>query len=241
MPAAMTGIVAFPREEFLTERWDYHPGEHVTFLAPKAGKTTLAKQLLDGTVSKTLKAVILVVKPRDGVVRQWGSDDRYKIIRSWPPVMERYRDTPGWILWPKHSYDPDIDDPKFYEEFRRAILDSYRRGDRVIFADETYGLSELGLNRELITVWSRGASSDGNTMGCGLWAATQKPSHIPLWAYSQAEHLFLAHDPDRRARQRYAEIGGIDPAFVEHHVMRLGKHEFLYIQRTGPAACIVNS
>jgi len=240
--AVQTLTHSFPRDEFLDERWAYRPGEHVTFLAPtQAGKTTLAKQLLDRTVSATLKAVVLVIKPRDGVVRDWGKDKQYKIVRSWPPFAMRQRSNPGWILWPRHSYDPDVDDPKLYAEFRTAILDSYRRGDRIIFADETYGLSELGLNRELITVWSRGASSDGKTMGCGLWAATQKPSHIPLWAYSQAEHIFLAHDPDRRARIRYAEIGGIDPGFVEHNVMRLDKYEFLYIRRTGPVACLVQA
>jgi hypothetical protein len=76
-------------------------------------------------------------------------------------------------------------------------------------------------------------------MGCGLWAATQRPAYIPLWGYSMAEHLFLANDPDRRARIRYGEIGGINPKFVETQVERLPKYHWLYIRRTGPAVCIV--
>jgi hypothetical protein len=142
---------------------------------------------------------------------------------------------PGYILWPPHRHDPDTDNPKLRETFRRAILDSYKTGNRILFADETYGLSEeLDLDRELISIWSRGGG-----MGCGLWAATQRPAYIPLWGYSAAEHVFLANDPDKRARIRYGEIGGINPKFVEWQVERLPKYHWLYIRRTGPATCIV--
>jgi hypothetical protein len=122
-----------------------------------------------------------------------------------------------------------------YRIFKIAMLDSYRKGNRIIFGDEVYGLSkELGLDKELITLWSRGRS-----MGTGLWAATQKPTHVPLWMYSQAEHLFLHNDPDERARKRFDEIGGVDPHYVRGIVANLEKHEWLYIRRDGPVMCIV--
>jgi len=121
-------------------------------------------------------------------------------------------------------------------QFNRAMLDSYRRGDRIVFADEVFGLSnELGLNRTLLALWTRGRS-----MGCGLWAASQKPTHIPLHAYSMAEHLFLFNDPDVRARKRFSEIGGIDPRLVIDAVSGLRKHEAVYIRRTGPHLCIIS-
>jgi hypothetical protein len=64
---------------------------------------------------------------------------------------------------------------------------------------------------------------------------------IPLDAYSQAEHLFLFHDPDKRARERFAEIGGVDPYLVQEAVLRLGRHQALYIRRDGPAICVVDA
>ena len=45
-------ILRVPREEFVTQRWHYEPGEHVTLLAPTGnGKTTLAYELLNVTAS----------------------------------------------------------------------------------------------------------------------------------------------------------------------------------------------
>jgi hypothetical protein len=115
------------------------------------------------------------------------------------------------------------------------MLDCYKRGNRIVFCDEAYGLSnELGLNRELVTLWTRGRS-----MRTGIWAASQKPTHIPLHAYNQAEHLFLANDPDKRARDRFSEIGGVDPDLLKATVPQLEKHEWLYVRRDGPVMCVV--
>jgi hypothetical protein len=231
--------ISFSRKEFIAERWSYSAGQHVTFLAPtQAGKTTLAFELLEETASVEVPAIVLVQKPRDAVVTDWLNhlrDDKGWIkTETWPPNPLRKR-TSGYILWPRHRHNPDTDNPKLREIFRRAILDSYKKGNRILFADETYGLSEeLDLDKELIAVWSRGGG-----MGCGLWAATQRPAYIPLWGYSAAEHVFLANDPDKRARIRYGEIGGINPRFVEWQVERLPKYHWLYIRRTGPATCIV--
>jgi hypothetical protein len=229
---------SFAREEFIGERWHYEAGQHVTFLAPtQAGKTTVAFELLQETANKELPGLVLVQKPRDPVVSTWTErlkHDGWIKTKTWPPNPLRKK-APGYILWPPHRHDPDTDNPRLRDTFRRAILDSYRQGNRILFADETYGLSEeLDLDKELIAVWSRGGG-----MGCGLWAATQRPAYIPLWGYSAAEHVFLANDPDRRARIRYGEIGGINPKFVEWQVERLPKYHWLYIRRTGPAVCIV--
>lgn len=76
-------------------------------------------------------------------------------------------------------------------------------------------------------------------MGCGVWAASQRPAYIPRLAYSMAEHLFLADDPDLQTRKRYAEIGGIDPKAVIQVLADLPKYHFLYFRRTGRRWCIV--
>jgi hypothetical protein len=232
-------IAVVPREEFLQTMWDYRAGEHVTFLGPtKSGKTTLGYQLLEHAATEKVPVVVLVMKPRDPVAASWSKQLGYRTVRSWPPFLSTFqpRKPAGWTLWPKHTFDPKRDNPMLHREFRKCILDCYKRGNRIIFGDEVYGLvAELGLSQELIAVWSRGRS-----MGAGLWAATQKPTHIPLWAYSQAEHLFLHHDPDKRARDRFKEIGGVDPDWISSIVMGLSRHQWLYIRQEDKAMCIVD-
>lgn len=232
-------VARFDRAEFLAERWRYRPGEHVTILGPTgSGKTHLAFQLLTASTTPDLPGVVLVMKPKDATVRRFAKNAGYRTVRSWPPMPSPWRPKrpPGWVLWPRHTFDPDRDDVVLYREFRKALLDAYKRGDRVIFGDEVYGLAqELGLTKELITLWSRARS-----MGTGLWAASQKPTHIPLWAYSNADHLWLAYDPDKRSRDRFAEIGGVDPVLVAQAVVQLREFEWLYIRREDRTLCIVS-
>lgn len=244
MPAAVrespVHIERMSREEFLTEGWEYETGQHVTIIGPTgSGKTWLAYQLLDETCTPEVPGLVLVMKPRDGTVTKWSKSAGFVIVRNWPVGMSPFRPKRprGYVLWPRHSFDPDRDFNTQYTIFRRAILDSYKKGDRILFGDEVFSLAEeLKLSDELVTVWSKGRS-----MGCGLWVATQKPTHIPLWAYSQAEHLFLHNDPDARARKRFDEIGGVDPKVVDLTVQSLAKHEWLYIRRTDGAMCIVEA
>jgi DNA helicase HerA-like ATPase len=232
-------LETFDREEFLTERWRYRCGEHVTILGPTgSGKTHLAYQLLERSATLRLPAVVLVMKPRDETVQTWTRRVGYRRVRSWPPVASIWQPSrpPGWVVWPKHTFDLDRDDAMLEGQFRRALMDSYKRGNRISFCDETAGLMDLGLKRELVAVWRRGRS-----MGNGIWAASQRPVDIPLDAYSQAEHLFLFHDPDKRARERFAEIGGVDPYLVQMANQRLGRHQALYIRRDGPRICVVDA
>lgn len=236
------GALLVSRDEFLATRWRYRPGEHVTILGPTdCGKTTLGFQLLARSIRPKLPAIVFAMKPRDATVKTWAKALRFRTVRSWPPMPSIWtpgvNNPPGWVLWPKHTFEPERDDYNHYVLFRSAIINSYKKGNRILFCDETYGLTaELKLERPLVTVWSRGRS-----MGTGLWAASQKPSHIPLWAYNQAQHLFLYYDPDKRSRERFAEIGGIDPKAVEAAVMSLKPHQCLYIRRNPRAWCIIDA
>lgn len=235
-------VVRFPRDVFLNEVWDYGAGEHVTVLAPSGGgKTHLGYQLLEKTITPELTGVVLVMKPRDETVMKFSVKNKLRIVRDWPPtggnaVAKVFREKPkGWVLWPRETGDPDADDERHEAIFRRAIRDRYRKGNTIIFADETYSLEkEMGLGTDLNRVWTKGRS-----MGTGLWAASQRPRHISLWAY-QSHHLFIAKDPDEQAKKRLAEIGGgIDPDVVLATIDKLERYEFIYINRDERTMCIV--
>jgi hypothetical protein len=238
--AVEADVKRFERKFFLEEVWDYQPGEHVTLLAPTTnGKTHLAYQLLQKSATEEVPAVVMVMKPRDKATDKWVPKLKFPIVREWPPPVTKrlFNESKprGWIVWPTHVYDPAIDDPRHRALFRRVILDSYKRGNRILFADETYSLEEeLELSTELRTVWTKGAS-----MGCGMWAATQRPAYISKWAY-QAHHLFLGNDPDEDTQRRLSEIGAaVDPGKVRWILPKLEKWEFLYINRDEKGMCIV--
>jgi len=246
------------RQAFLHEIWDYQPGEHVLFSEPtQGGKSTLAFQLLEKT--EHLKPpVALVMKPRDAVPAEWTKRLGYREVQEWPPRPSLlHSDPPGYTLWPKHEMSLDKaslerTNANLSAQFRRALLDTYKGGDRVVFCDEVYGLlAELDLQDELIALWTRGSG-----MGAGLWSATQKASgttqaSIPGHAFNSPTHLFLGRDPDKRARDRASEIGGIDPAFVAETIAHLKVNRIqtprgikavsdkLYLDKRGPYACLI--
>jgi len=230
----------FDREEFLSERWNYAPGEHVTFLAPtQTGKTTLKFQLLQRTATPKLPAIVLVMKPRDAVVDEWQKRLKFQRTEDWPPVAwkRKFSNPPGWMVKPRHRFDPTVDDAQLRRVFRKAMLAAYKVGDRIVDVDEMYGVAnELDLDSEMNTLWSRGAS-----MGCGQWGGSQRPRNVPLYAYSQAQHLFLGYTPDKADRERFRDIGGIDAMDVSDVVMDLDDHEWLYINRSGPRLCRIRA
>jgi len=226
-------VLRVPRVDFLASYWDYSEGEHVSVLAPTQwGKTTLCYQLLQYSSSPELPGVVLGSKPRDPVLDSWTKTLGYKIVRTWPPppTLPGMRKPPGYTLWPKPLGDFTRDNAVLRFEFRKAIQDLYySKKASIIYGDEMWGIAEeLDLSKEVIAVWSRGAG-----MQCAMWASTQKPSHVPLWMYSQAYHLFLGNDPDETARKRFGEIGGVDPYLVRHITSQLLPYQWLYIKRRG--------
>lgn len=240
-------IVSFDRATFWAEVFDYRPGQCCTFLAPfGGGKTQIAFEALGATASPELPATVFVMKPKDDTVTRFAKQYGFKTVRDWPPTKVKMwgritnNQPPGWILWPSETGDPDRDEAVQEAIFRRAIRIMYleaKKKPNIMFVDETYSLeNELGLTKELVRAWTKGRS-----IGNGLWAATQRPAYISLWAY-QAQHLFIGFDADRKAQDRYAEISaGFDPATIRALVQGLKRYEFLYISREERSMCIIEA
>src|SRR3954470_25037352 len=227
---ADTGVVSFDRRTFFDEVFDYHPGDCCTFLAPfGGGKTQIAFEALGVTATPKLQAVVFVMKPKDKTVTEFATAYGYEVIRDWPPsqvksVTRRVmgKKPPGYILWPKETGNPEYDDymqERIFRQAIRALYNSAKKEPNIMFVDETYSLEkELNLTQDLVRSWTKGRS-----IGNGLWAASQRPAYISQWAY-QAQRLFIGYDADKRAQDRYAEIGGgFDPDVVKSLVAGLAR------------------
>ncbi|HEY1699185.1 MAG TPA: hypothetical protein VGG75_05640 [Trebonia sp.] len=216
-------LARFDRPTFLERRWSYQPGQHVTAIQPTGGgKTYWLSQLLQAS---GMPGVMLVMKPKDPEPARWTRILGYREVAHWPPPPRwPWQDKPaGYTLWPRQSLtDLDADEDLLQREFGKALTHVYSHGNGIAFADEVGGLCELRLQKQLKALWMR-----GRAMHAGLWCATQKPSGdqggpaVPTYLYSAASHLFLGYDPTKANRQRFSEIGGVDPAAVTDAVRQL--------------------
>jgi hypothetical protein len=133
--------------------------------------------------------------------------------------------------------DIEGDNKRLHAVFSATMRGCYASKKPVIvFADEAQELqSSLKLKTECEAFWKRGRS-----LKSGLWALAQRSTYNSGDMYNAPEHLFLFSDPDKRNRERFGEIGGVDPDIVMETVNGLDQYQALYIKRTGNHLCIVN-
>lgn len=234
------------RDDFLERKWLYKPGEHCTFIGKTgSGKTTLAMTLMGDVIKPEMPGIVLVMKPEDETPTKWGKRLDLARVAEWPPpVQQRHKHSPqkkrGWLVWPKVG-NINTDRTTLRRVFHQVFAECYAKTrmakPRCLFADEVVAIASpkfLGLEDDLNLIWMQ-----GRAMGLGLWAACQRPFNAPLNAYEQAVHIFIWKSTDKRNRQRFGEIGGIDADLIEAIVQQLDEYDCLYIRRTDYTFCVI--
>ncbi|WP_164990888.1 hypothetical protein [Streptomyces sp. GZWMJZ-114] len=218
-PPAADAIPTYQLDAFLDVfRW--RQGEHVSFIGPTgSGKTTLAKQLLH----RRAYVCALATKPADSTMTGLIRKERYKRIRAWDERPPLVRAEQRLVLWPPFRRPEDVADQQVAID--RALREMFVAGGWTVFADELYYLCHtLKLTKLLETYWTQGRS-----LGLSLVGGTQRPAHVPLFAYDQATHLFFWRDNDETNLRRVAGLGGMSAAQIRDEVTRLPKHTALYV------------
>lgn len=152
-----------------------------------SGKTWLAKRLLWNVPR-------LVFIDAKSTLNNWRSTPFSR--KKWREFMEGAEGR--WRI-----QVPIVDDTDSWYE--RLFEQLYRAKDLTLYIDEVYAVIPPG-NR--IGKWLNALITRGRERNIGVWAATQRPTWIPLALISEADYLFVFRLQLAADRLRLAEIGG---------------------------------
>jgi hypothetical protein len=207
------------------KRRRFRQGDHITLIGPtESGKTHMAIRLAE----MRQYSLFLATKKRDPLVAQlqsrgWHiSHDLELLYVDDEPVNPRI------VYWPPRNEKLSLEGQQRLQarQLRAAFHRIDRDGGWAVVVDEAIWVSQnLGLTKELNHQWFGGRTNHVSMIACA-----QRPTHVPLYAFSQASHVFLFSINDQRDVIRFREIGGNTEAIVTA-VQRLdnNKHEALYI------------
>jgi hypothetical protein len=191
-------------------------GEHVTIVGPTGvGKTTLLARILP----IRRYTVVFVTKVHDPTISR--DFKGYQRITSWPPKV--FQDK--LLLWPKAG-KTIRDTIQIQRDTFRTALDSIFQDKQwcVVFDEQHWLCTTLGLSQENAAYLHQGRSS-----GLTVVNGTQRPAWVPVVTYSSATHGFIWRTTYRDDMSRLGDLGGIDAKQFKANMLRLKKHEFVYV------------
>lgn len=227
MPATISSELEVPVltwSEF-QDYFTWYQGEHITGIGPtKSGKTTLFRELMRNARRERTHPwqVVTATKRRDEILDTFGPEGFVK-MPSWEvhdaEVFSRVMLAPPLPSAKRKGMQAD--------SIREALTSIYQQGGWLVLLDELKHIADyLGLKPEVELLLHQGRSA-----GITVVSAVQRPRHVPLMAYDQADHIFMWESRDSNIRKRLAEIGGkVNPDQIEHGLAQLpSRHSFLYI------------
>lgn len=152
-----------------------------------SGKTYLARSLLAGVPR------LIVIDPK-ATLRNWNLT--IPTERHWRRFE---RGEPGRF----RIMSPIVQDPEaWYEALFKRV---YYVGDCTVYIDEAYAVAGQGVRpgRWLTALYTR-----GRELGIGVWAATQRPTWIPLFLLSESDWFIIFRLQMREDRDRLAGMAG---------------------------------
>lgn len=157
-----------------------------------AGKTGSGKTFLAHYITRSIKR--LVILDGKGTLGNWGlepwSGRAVRALLRGEPMRTRAIPPIG------------VDMLAYWDE---VIYTAYRAGNVLVYIDEMYSVAPPN-QKPSDALWA--LYTRGRELGVGVWASTQRPVWIPLFALSEAEHFFLFRLQLFEDRQRMAAFMG---------------------------------
>lgn len=157
------------------------------------GKTGSGKTYAARHVCAALRRLVVLdpkarIDSEEWSLRPWDREARM-LLRNGEPIRTLVRGPIG---------------PGAEEEWDRAYREVLNAGNATIYIDEVYGVIESGRPSPYLTaLWTR-----GRELGIGAYAASQRPSWVPLVLMSEAEHYFAFRLSLMDDRRRMSEFMG---------------------------------
>lgn len=211
-------------------------GEHIAIFGPNGyGKSTVAIEL--GNIS-TQPTILLVTKKRDRLISELPKQG-WKLCRTLEQVKHELRAPAGAryfgkaptappriLFWPAATGGLRQRRAKLKGIVERLLDFVYEHGRLTLIVDEGLFLTKtLGHSEQVEMLLHESRSA-----GCRLVILSQRPSGLPLSAYSAPTFLIMFATNEPADLKRLSEIGGsLDAHTLRDEVQLLPMYEFVLV------------